>query len=206
MKNNESEKSTKQKIFEASLNLFSKEGYNGVSMREIAKNVGIKESSIYNHYKSKDEILRSLFEYFADTLTINRPNEEEIEKMLDYMSVEDVFKQLIIGVGRSLNGNLDSIARIVYTEQFRNEKAKELMLENLIAEPARFIGKVLKIMLSKKLIKDIDINLVAAEYNYALLAITFEYAHAINNGEDPAPVIRKMFRHVAFICEYLKLD
>lgn len=204
MQNDELTKGTKQKIFEAAANLFSKEGYNGVSMREIAKGVGIKESSIYNHYKNKEEILSNLFDYFSETLTIYRPDEEEIEKMLDYMSVEDVFKQLIIGFGKSLNGTLDTIARIVYTEQFRNEKAEKLMLENMLAEPSRFIANVLKIMHRKNLIRDVDFDLVADEYNYALLAITFEYAHAVNNEEDTAPVIRKMFRHVSFIYEYLK--
>ena len=201
--------STKQKIFDASINLFSKNGYNGVSMREIAKEVGIKESSIYNHYKNKEEILSSLFNYLALMLTKYRPTEAAIEKMLDYMSIEDVFKHLIVSFGKSIDstinsGTIDSIVRIVYTEQFRNERAKELMLENLLAEPSRFISKVLKIMLSKNLIRDIDTDLVADEYNYALLAITFEYAHAVNSGEDPAPAIRKMFKHVGFICEYIK--
>lgn len=204
MQNKELKKSTKQKIFETAANLFSKEGYNGVSMREIAKEVGIKESSIYNHFKSKEEILSSLFDYLAETLTIYRPSEEEIEKMLDYMSVEDIFKQLIIGFGKSINGTLDNIVRIVYTEQFRNRKAKIIMLENMIAEPSRFIGNVLKIMRKKELIRDVDIELVSEEYNYALLALSFEYAHAVNSGEDTAPAIKKMFKHVSFICEYLK--
>jgi AcrR family transcriptional regulator len=50
-------------------------------MREIAKEVGIKESSIYNHYKNKEEILSSLFDYLAEKLTSYRPNEEEIEML-----------------------------------------------------------------------------------------------------------------------------
>lgn len=204
MQGNESKRNTKQKIFEASARLFAKEGYYGVSMREIAKEVGIKESSIYNHYKNKEEILSSLLDYFAEKLTVYRPSEEEIENMLDYMSVEDVFKQFIINFGKSLNGTLDTIARIVYTEQFRNEKAKQLMLENLIDEPSRFAARVLRIMKRKKLIRNVDIDWVSREYNYTLLAITFEYAHAVNNEEDTAPVIRKMFKHVGFICEYLK--
>ena len=38
----------------------SKKGYDSVSIRTIASNVGIKESSIYNHYSSKKEILMSI--------------------------------------------------------------------------------------------------------------------------------------------------
>ena len=41
---------TKEKIFNASLDLFSKKGYDSVSLREIAEEVGIKKSSIYSHY------------------------------------------------------------------------------------------------------------------------------------------------------------
>ena len=48
---------TKEKIFEVSIDLFSQYGYDGVSIRQIAKEVGIKESSIYNHYPSKESIL-----------------------------------------------------------------------------------------------------------------------------------------------------
>ncbi|URZ08564.1 TetR/AcrR family transcriptional regulator [Clostridium felsineum] len=199
-----SKKNTKQNIFEEAAKLFAKDGYNGVSMRQIAREVGIKESSIYNHYKNKEEILSSLFDYFAETLTKYRPSEEEIEKMLNYMSVADVFKQLIIGLGKTLNGTLDTIARIIYTEQFRNEKAKKIMLDNLIKEPSEFAAKVLRIMLRKKLIREIDIELIAREYNYALLAITFEYAHAVSTGQDTSPIIKKMFEHVEFICNVIK--
>ena len=44
---------TKDKIFDTALDLFSKKGYDSVSVRTIASEVGIKESSIYNHYSSK---------------------------------------------------------------------------------------------------------------------------------------------------------
>ena len=36
--------------------IFSQKGFNGVSVREIAREVGIRESSIYNHYKNKEAI------------------------------------------------------------------------------------------------------------------------------------------------------
>ena len=44
---------TKEKIFNISIDLFSKKGYDSVSLREIADGVGIKKSSIYSHYSSK---------------------------------------------------------------------------------------------------------------------------------------------------------
>ncbi|MEL7566792.1 MAG: TetR/AcrR family transcriptional regulator [Dehalobacterium sp.] len=48
--------STKEKIIEEALKLFSTKGYVGTSMDDLGLNVGIKKASIYSHYKSKDEI------------------------------------------------------------------------------------------------------------------------------------------------------
>ena len=53
---------TKEKITETALDLFSQRGYDGVSVRDIARAVGIRESSIYNHFQSK----RAVFDAIVD--------------------------------------------------------------------------------------------------------------------------------------------
>ena len=57
---------TKEKIFDVSLDLFSKKGYDSVSLREIAEEVGIRKSSIYSHYSSKEAILMDIFNYLRN--------------------------------------------------------------------------------------------------------------------------------------------
>lgn len=51
---------TKETIIYEALSLFSDKGYDGVSMRDIASAVGIKAASIYNHFKSKEDIFNSI--------------------------------------------------------------------------------------------------------------------------------------------------
>ena len=41
---------TKERIIDQALDLFSRKGYDGVSVRDISGAVGIKESSLYNHF------------------------------------------------------------------------------------------------------------------------------------------------------------
>jgi AcrR family transcriptional regulator len=51
---------TKQRILMESLKLFSKEGYEAVSVEQIANAVGIKAPSLYKHYQSKRDIFCSI--------------------------------------------------------------------------------------------------------------------------------------------------
>ena len=45
--------STKEKILDAALTLFAENGYDGTSVEQIARFVGIKAPSLYKHYKGK---------------------------------------------------------------------------------------------------------------------------------------------------------
>jgi AcrR family transcriptional regulator len=51
---------TKEKIIEEALTLFSTKGFKGTSVKNIADAVGIKDASLYKHYKSKQEILDTI--------------------------------------------------------------------------------------------------------------------------------------------------
>jgi AcrR family transcriptional regulator len=47
---------TSDQIKEVSLKHFAQNGYEGASLADIAKDVGIKKQSIYTHFKGKDEL------------------------------------------------------------------------------------------------------------------------------------------------------
>ena len=54
------QENTKQRILMEALKLFSKEGYEAVSVEQIANAVGIKAPSLYKHYISKREIFNNI--------------------------------------------------------------------------------------------------------------------------------------------------
>ncbi|MGY3716855.1 TetR/AcrR family transcriptional regulator [Sutcliffiella cohnii] len=56
--------STKEQIIEAAKRSFAQHGYEGTTLAQIAKEVGIQKPSIYNHFKSKND----LYLYVADTV------------------------------------------------------------------------------------------------------------------------------------------
>ena len=63
---------TKTRILEKALELFSAQGYDAVSVDQIARAVGIKAPSLYNHFPGKRAIFDAILEstaarYAADT-------------------------------------------------------------------------------------------------------------------------------------------
>lgn len=61
--------STKERILNEALTLFSEKGYSEVYVGEIAEAVGIKTPSLYKHFKGKQEIFDSCVEKFYERMT-----------------------------------------------------------------------------------------------------------------------------------------
>jgi len=50
------------------LALFAQKGFDGVSVREIAKEIGVRESALYKHYKNKEDILDKIVEEMISSI------------------------------------------------------------------------------------------------------------------------------------------
>lgn len=53
---------TRQRIQEVALELFAERGYEKTSLREIAERLDVTKAALYYHFKTKEDILVSLFE------------------------------------------------------------------------------------------------------------------------------------------------
>jgi AcrR family transcriptional regulator len=60
---------TRTRIQEVALELFTEQGYEATSLREIAERLGVTKAALYYHFKSKDEIVASFMEDRAAALT-----------------------------------------------------------------------------------------------------------------------------------------
>jgi AcrR family transcriptional regulator len=182
----------KDKIFNVSIDLFSKFGYDGVSIRQIASEVGIKESSIYNHYKSKEAILDSILNYYIEQMLYQDIPIEDASANLDIGF--DYFYQAGLNAfaGQLNDERMSKITRIILIESYHNEKINEFLKKSIINDAIDGWIKLFDLMKFKKLIReDADSRQLAESfYKYGLFLLYEHYI--INYLEDDGKFVEKL--------------
>lgn len=69
---------TELEILEAAENMVRDGGYNAFSFREIAKEVGIKSSSVHYHFPTKEDLGAAVAGHYTDKFFISLGNPEDI--------------------------------------------------------------------------------------------------------------------------------
>lgn len=195
---------TARSILDAAAELFARRGYDGVTIREIAQKAGIKESSIYNHFHSKSEILTTLYDDFIRLVPLTRPSEEELDRMLLIMEPEEVLKTILFHVGKSVNGTLSNTAMIINLEKFKSIRAAEMYVRYVVSEPSAYYERLITKMIDRNMIRPVDARLVAEQYNYVSIALTKEYIMAQYGLADTHAVVSYMIRTLRFFCDVLR--
>ena len=84
--------SRKEEIIEIAAKLFKIKGFTATTMRDIAEQVGMEAASMYNHIKSKDEILQAICfkisnEYIAQLTVIENQIKSPVEKIKELIKL-----------------------------------------------------------------------------------------------------------------------
>lgn len=206
---------TKEKIFDVALDLFSKKGYDSVSLREIAEEVGIKKSSIYSHYPSKEAILISIFEYFTDLFEYDELlNSKELVLATD----NDILTQnpeMFYHIGSEAIKEMFSnernlkIWKLIFIQMHYNEKIRVFFQNEILLKPLLFWEEFFTILKEKEIIrKDCNPKLLAKEYYsypiYLLLEICAKYDDIPQDSLDD--FFKESEEHVKFLLDSVKLN
>ena len=205
---------TKERIFDVSLDLFSKKGYDSVSLREIAYSVGIKKSSIYSHYSSKEAILMDIFEYFialfehdellnAKELDLTSDNETLIENPeIFYHRGSEAIRAMF-----SNERNL-KIWKLIFIQMHYNESIRAFFQDEILAKPLMFWKEFFKILKENGVIRqDVDAELLAKEYYsfpiYLILEICAQYDDIPQSSLDD--FFKQAEEHANFLLDCVKV-
>lgn len=138
---------TKEEILLAALHLFARDGYEAVSVSQIAGELGITKGALYRHYESKRDIFDHIVERMeqGDGEQAGEHDMPEAEKENMPEKYEKVSLEQIVAYSKAMfvywteDDFASSFRKMLTLEQFRNEEMQALYQQYLAAGPAGYV-------------------------------------------------------------------
>lgn len=202
--------SRKEDIIYATLELAAERGMKGVSMSQIAEKVGIKAPSLYNHFKSKDEIIREMYRFLREQAQAggNQPT-IDYAKLFEEKSVEEILLGSVASyMGMVSDKYMMQFFKVLYSERSTNPVAAEIMVE----ETERMLQSsrnMFYAMVVHGKVKNKDIDTAAMTYaltmhsliDYRLDMITAGKTDSF--GEDGNPVPKNILDFIRWFSDQI---
>ncbi len=134
---------TKWRIFCCAIHLFSQYDYSAVSMRQIAEEVGIRASSIYNHFESKEDILAHIFGYGNHYAAPTDSVVEEILNQADAMLPGQLLNHLHFYYPWPLSRTMAKIIILCGKMMRADPRADALAKRILVEVPSHYVDALL---------------------------------------------------------------
>ncbi len=159
---------TRQAIIEAGLRLFSEKGFNGATTREIAKDAGIAEITLFRHFQTKESLFEEVISRYSFL-----PALRNLLPEISNLPYEDALMVIAREFLNTLYLRKDLI-RIMLTEIHRYPEQMQRVYNSLIDEVIKTLASYFENMQKKGVLNEFDVNMGAR----AFLGMFFSYFNA----------------------------
>ena len=187
---------TKEKILMTALQLFARDGYEAVSVRNIAEELDITKGALYRHYKNKRDIFDSIVERMiqidAERAREHQMPEEQYDSMPDSYentSLEDIQTYTMEQLKFWTEDDFASrFRRMLTLEQYRNAEMAELYSQCIIAGPVAYMEDLFRELIKKGVLKEENPRQLAVEY-YAPLFLLIHMFDKTGENEEYVEIL-----------------
>ena len=162
---------TKQEILEASLNLFSVQGFEATSISQIAGAVGIRKASLYSHFESKQAILDALVEdilqqYETHSIFARTDWEQPADTECRQVLTPDTTSQMIQGQIRYIlhDPHISKARKMLVVEQFQNTELAKLQTKQNYSDVMQYFTGLMKYLIRQGALAEGDSEIMAAQF------------------------------------------
>ncbi|MDR2367022.1 MAG: TetR/AcrR family transcriptional regulator [Deltaproteobacteria bacterium] len=193
---------TKTRLVMESMVLFGEKGFDGVSVRDIADVVGLKTSSFYNHFYSKDALLDFVVNHAEDLyyLYLNAVREASYEAG----SFGELLDAVIHDPRKVLSPLTCYTYSIIHCAKYRSHRLASVFTKTFIEYSVDFYGEIFSKAIASGLCNPFDTKIVAIIINNAFhtgVSLSMQEYLGYHTGVDFCPMVNgvKDFVHkVAF--------
>ncbi|WP_028841843.1 TetR/AcrR family transcriptional regulator [Thermodesulfobacterium hveragerdense] len=161
-------KNTKKRILEAALKVFSEKGFLGATTKEIAKQAGVAEVTLFRHFGSKENL-------FAET--INQYSFlPKLKEILSEIKTEppDIALKKIAREFLNVLESKKNLIRIMYTDFYRYPDYIKKIHESIVESIIELISSYFNELIERGIFRRVNTQFAAR----AFLGMFFSYFYA----------------------------
>ena len=193
---------TEEKILMTALRLFARDGYEAVSVRTIAEELGMTKGALYRHYKNKRDIFDSIVERMiridGERAHAHQMSAEKYDTMPDAYenaTVENIQKYTIEQFKFWTEDEFASHFRKMLTlEQYRSTEMAELYSQCIVAGPVAYMEDLFRELVKKGVLKEEDPRQLATEF-YAPFFLLVNMFDSAEESGDYVEILRNHTEH-----------
>lgn len=194
---------TKTKILEISIDLFAKNGFAETSIRDIAREAGIKSSSLYYHFQSKEEILYEILDMSRKVFISVRNWEafqEELNTRTSMVQPQDIVGLLFYKFDEEDAVMGMNMLKIIYMEASRNETVRDFFTQEYLVQVYRNIVDVLTYLRENGYVNLEDVRMTSSTlFSLAISFITLGFYNI--SQMDPEDENTNMFTMMEYVID-----
>ena len=161
-------------ILNAALNLLNEKGFHGTTTAEIAQKAGIATGTLFNYFKSKEELINTLYWENKEDFT-----ENVFGKLNDQLPLKKVLQNIFVN---AVNHALAKPGQLKFLLQFESSPYVEEMPEK-IKKKFAFMQTLLRQGQQDGILKRMPVDLMFKLMHGQMLAF-IQYLQADSNNEN----------------------
>lgn len=165
-------------IINTATELIHSGGIQNVTTKNIAKEIGFTEPSIYRHFKNKTEILQSIILHYKSQFKQKMDNLDESK-----LNAKEILQETLM-LQFSLFSKSPAIATVIFSEgSFQNDSSLSMIVKTtVLAKKKKVISIIEKGQQNGTIRKDLDAETLAALYIGSIRFTLLDWR--LNNCKD----------------------
>jgi AcrR family transcriptional regulator len=181
---------TKEIIFDKALEIIATIGFENMTIRDLADEVGLKGASIYNHFSSKQEILDCIYDYYCEHHFDARTPIEKSKRIIETGTREEIYTKALtfdfVRDDEKMFKRMVLTAKIVMMRLFNDQRANQIFFEYSNEKAHSYVKEILEYGISIGRIENFDID------TYINFLIGMIYYTGIKAFARPDYIVKKL--------------
>jgi AcrR family transcriptional regulator len=163
----------RQQLLQIAMRLFSKDGFDGTTTKQIATEAGVSEATLFKHFANKDELYRAILDEKSCSPLFTDP----FEKIVEYLDKKDdfgVFYTMALNALKNHKDDTDFLRLMMYSALEGHELARSFFM-NFIQQMYDLIGNYIKTRQDEGVFREIEPRIVVRAFSGMFVH------HSLNN-------------------------